>query len=100
MTVGRMTDEVREALLLAAHEMAKHSRSRKRFKNHICSGTVTTQGKYVTLGSWSGTEFSAIAESDLGAVRVRFLVDLSVEPQGEGFWVPCDRRRMANAAWN
>ncbi|MBS3902859.1 MAG: hypothetical protein KGZ30_00575 [Anaplasmataceae bacterium] len=82
MTKGRLTDEMRDAILRIALEMAQKGQWRRRFRRGgICEGLITTEGKTSGVGYFFGVVYEAEVESDFGTTKIRFLVDTDFGPE-------------------
>ena len=74
MWKGRMTDEARSILFLAASEMLKKSNESLKVREGCVEATVSTKFTPAVLGSVSGCFFSAEGETEYGKFSINFLV--------------------------
>ena len=73
----------------AACLMLRDSSTAKKFKDSRFEGKIRTSFAERTLGTISGTEFSAEIESELGKGHVKFLVrPIDAQFRNELEWVP------------
>jgi len=74
-----LTDGMRSALLMTAREMmlreGEKGAGKRRVKNDDIEGLVRTHFLPAQLGSFSGIEFLAEVETDLGKGKVKFIAD-------------------------
>jgi len=68
-----LSEDVNLAIYITAIGMA-HSHSKcERIKTDQCEGIITSQFKYVCLGSIAGTQFNAELDTEQGTTKVSFI---------------------------
>ena len=72
---GVLEDDVRDALKLAACELAYQKIDRMIMVNDVCDGIIQTEWKTYNVGSLSGVFFRAQITEDTGDYFVNFLLN-------------------------
>ena len=72
---GVLEDDVRDALKLAACELAYQKIDRMNMVNDVCDGIIQTEWKTHNVGSRSGVLFRAQITEDTGDYFVNFLLN-------------------------
>lgn len=74
----KLTDQIREALLVNAYDMFENERKSQQIKSPAYDGMITTNFEIINYVGMSGLVFNAeVSGSKVGATKVRFFVRTS-----------------------
>ena len=69
-----LTDQIRNILFNTAQDMFKKERMKHTIKGEDCEGIVTTEGEHAAMGCIAGIVFCAEFETEIGKIKVRYIV--------------------------